>query len=308
MSSDALLAISRNLAIMAVFAVVLQVWLVSVFGRSAARRQVKLRLASHDELDVLPEEQESALVSGRLERTLVRAGVQLTQAKVLLYTVIVLTLSLGVAAIVGMKAALITPVAVLVLVFGYLRWRYQRRRREIYESLPGIVDNVIRSIDAGRSLEQALVASFADAPDVYEALVFRLRSAVDAGRDYTHLMDEFADLYEAPPLVFVAVALRTSSRFGSSIRPVLAQVSDSLRSQEQLRREFMAATAETRFTAAAFALFPPLIGVGLISLNANFRETLLHTSAGHKMLMMAGGLIAVAVVVIVRMVQGVGRD
>src|SRR5690625_660659 len=110
MSSDALLAISRNLAIMAVFAVVLQVWLVSVFGRSAARRHVKLRLASHDELDVLPEEQESALVSGRLERTLVRAGVQLTQAKVLLYTVIVLTLSLGVAAIVGMKAALITPV------------------------------------------------------------------------------------------------------------------------------------------------------------------------------------------------------
>src|SRR5699024_5227512 len=85
MSSEALLAISRNLAIMAVFAVVLQVWLVSVFGRSAARRQVALRLASHDELDALPEEQESALVSGRFERTLVRAGVQLTQAKVLLY-------------------------------------------------------------------------------------------------------------------------------------------------------------------------------------------------------------------------------
>lgn len=247
-------------------------------------------------------------MSGRFERTLVRAGIQLTYAKVLFYMVIAVTLTLGIAAVVGLMAAMVTPVVMLALVFGFMRWRYQRRRREIYESLPSIVDNVIRSIDAGRSLEQSLVDSFADAPAVYEALVFRLRSAVDAGRDYTHLMDEFADLYEAPPLVFVAVALRTSSRFGSSIRPVLSQVSDSLRSQEQLRREFMAATAETRFTAAAFALFPPLIGVALIALNANFRETLLHTSAGHKMLMIAGGLIAVAVVVIVRMVQGVGRD
>src|SRR5690625_5761887 len=101
-----------------------------------------------------------------------------------------------------MKAALITPVAVLVLVFGYLRWRYQRRRREIYESLPGIVDNVIRSIDAGRSLEQALVASFADATDVYEAFVFRLRSAVDAVRVYTQLMDEFTNIYVALSLQF----------------------------------------------------------------------------------------------------------
>lgn len=308
MSSEALLAISRNLAIMAILAVVLQVWLVAVFGRSAARRQIKMRLAAHDELDFSPEEQDAALVSGRFERTLVRAGIQLTYAKVLFYMVIAVTLTLGIAAVVGLMAAMVTPVVMLALVFGFMRWRYQRRRREIYESLPSIVDNVIRSIDAGRSLEQSLVDSFADAPAVYEALVFRLRSAVDAGRDYTHLMDEFADLYEAPPLVFVAVALRTSSRFGSSIRPVLSQVSDSLRSQEQLRREFMAATAETRFTAAAFALFPPLIGVALIALNANFRETLLHTSAGHKMLMIAGGLIAVAVVVIVRMVQGVGRD
>lgn len=308
MSSEALLAISRNLAIMAVLAVALQLGLMSVFGRSAARRHVKLRLAAHDELDYVPEQQEAALASGRFERTLVRAGVQLTQTKVLLYAVVIATITLGVAAVWGFSLAALVPVLFLVLVAIVMRWRYQRRRREIYESLPGIVDNVIRSIDAGRSLEHALVDSFSDAPEVYEALLFRLRSAVDAGRDYTHLMDEFAELYETPPLVFVAVALRTSSRFGSSIRPVLSQVSDSLRSQEQLRREFMAATAETRFTAAAFALFPPLIGVGLIALNENFRETLLHTSAGHKMLMMAGGLIAVAVVVIIRMVQGVGRD
>lgn len=309
MSSEALLAISRNLAVMAVLAVALQVWLMAIFGRSAARRKVNLRLAAHDELDVTPEEQDAALVSGgRFERILVRAGIQLTYGKVLLYVVVAITVILGVAAVVGVKAAVVALIVIVMLVFGIVHWRYQRRRREIYESLPNIVDSVIRSIDAGRSLEQSLVVSFADAPSVYETLVFRLRSAVDSGRDYTHLMDEFAELYEAPPLVFVAVALRTSSRFGSSIRPVLSQVSDSLRSQEQLRREFMAATAETRFTAAAFALFPPLIGVALIALNANFRETLLHTAAGHKMLMIAGGLIGVATVVIIRMVQGVGRD
>ena len=120
-------------------------------------------------------------------------------------------------------------------------------------------------------------------------------------------MDDFATLYNVSSLVFVAVALRTSSRFGSSIRPVLKKVSQALRSQQEMRREFIAATAEIRFTAVAFAMLPVGIGVALIAMNEGFRHVLLETDAGHKLLAVSITLIAVGALIIFRMVQGVGR-
>ena len=308
MSSEALLAISRNLAIMAVFAVVLQVWLIGARRRVYLNRVAKSRLVIHDENNLIKEDQVITLTSGFLEKLFLRSGIKLTQSRLALSIVLIVTITLGVSAVFGLLYILVMPIVFLVLFIAFFRIKYQRRRRVIYDSLPTVIDSVIRSVDAGRSLEQALVESFADAPDVYDPLVFRLRSAVESGRDYTYLMDQFAELYEVPPLVFVAVALRTSSRFGSSIRPVLKQVSESLRGQEQLRREFMAATAETRMTALIFAVLPPSLGVVAVMMNDSFKEVLFHTPAGNKMLLIAGGLILTGGLVILKMIQGVGRD
>ena len=203
--------------------------------------------------------------------------------------------------------AALVPVMAGGLAISYWYLRYQRRRRAVFEGLPDVIDDVVRGVDAGRSLEQALVDSFNDSDPVFAPLSFRLRSAVEAGRDYTGLMDDFATLYNVSSLVFVAVALRTSSRFGSSIRPVLKKVSQALRSQQEMRREFIAATAEIRFTAVAFAMLPVGIGVALIAMNEGFRHVLLETDAGHKLLAVSITLIAVGALIIFRMVQGVGR-
>lgn len=308
MSSEALLAISRNLAIVAVITVVLQAWLMEVRRRALIKRVARERLVIQEESELLKDDQVITLASGYLEKAFIRAGVQLTQFRLTVFILIAITVTLGVGAIFGVMLMLFTPFLLALAILVFFRFQYQRRRRVIYESLPTIVDGVVRSVDAGRSLEQALVESFATAPDVFEPLVFRLRSATESGRDYTHLMDQFAELYEIPPLVFVAVALRTSSRFGSSIRPVLKQVSESLRAQEQLRREFMAATAETRLTALIFAVLPPGLGVVAVMMNESFKEVLFHTPAGNKMLMIAAGLILTGGLIILRMVQGVGRD
>src|SRR5690606_16321699 len=132
-------------------------------------------------------------------------------------------------------------------------------RRYIFEGLPIVIDNVLRSMDAGRSLDQAMVESLNDAHEVFAPLAFRVRSAVEAGRDYAGLFDDYARLYQVPPLVLVAVTLRTTSRFGASVRPVLGQVAESLRNQQEMRREFMASTAETRMTATVFAAVPILL-------------------------------------------------
>lgn len=306
MDAEALLSAARNLAILSVFLLIAQWWFLRVRARQASKQHVNARLNSRS-VELSPVERDVKLVGGRFERLQLKAGLQLGQSALLFMVLAVLAATLLVLVLAGFLFALMVPVIAALLAVIYWNLRYQRRRRTVFEGLPGVIDDVVRGVDAGRSLEQALVDSFNEAAPVFEPLAFRLRSAVEAGRDYSWLMDDFAKLYKVPPLVFVAVALRTSGRFGSSIRPVLKKVSQALRSQQEMRREFMAATAETRFTAVAFAVLPLGIGAGLIAMNESFRDVLLGTDTGHKMLGVSIGLIVVGTLIIFRMVQGVGR-
>ncbi|KAA1174406.1 type II secretion protein F [Marinobacter salinexigens] len=244
---------------------------------------------------------------GPLETFLIRADLSITPNRMLLLLTIVIA---ALAILFVTRGFVELAVTVFFLVIGAVVWwrvRFQRQRRIIHEELPGIIDSALRNMNAGRSLEHSLVVGFDESSPVFQPLVFRLRNAVESGREYTGLFDDFAKLYNTPALILVALALRTSSRFGSSIRPVLEQVAASLRSQQELRREFLAATAETRFTAATFAVLPPGLAAFMVLTNEQYSDILVNTETGHNLLITAGVLQLLGIAVIWRMIQGVGR-
>ncbi len=305
MSSDALLSAARMLGLLAILVVVAQCWLLHYRRSRQMREVVGARIASQGEF--LEENSDSLLITGRLEKLLMKAGIRATQSGLLLLVLVFLVSSAVILALYGALAALLSLLGWLLLGWAYWNLRYQRLRRAIFDNLPTIIDNVLRSMDAGRSLDQAMIDSLREAPEVFAPLAFRVRSAVEAGREYAGLFDSYARLYEVPPMVLVAVTLRTTSRFGSSVRPVLGQVSDSLRAQQEMRREFMASTAETRMTAGVFAAVPILLSLYMVLTNDTYRDVLFGTDSGKVMLMVAGALQALGVIVILRMIQGVGR-
>ncbi|WP_417530883.1 type II secretion system F family protein [Marinobacter lipolyticus] len=244
---------------------------------------------------------------GPLERVLVQADIHWSIQRLVMLSVVLL----GALTIIAVSRGLVVFLVVLFFTVTALgvwwRMRFQKQRQTIHEELPGVVDAVLRNIDAGRSLEHSLITAFDESSPVFSPLVFRLRNAVESGREYTRLFEDFADLYKVPAMVLVAIALRTTSRFGSSIRPVLEQVSTSLRTQQAMRREFLAASAETRFTAVTFAVLPPALAAFMVLVNEEYSDVLLHTPTGHSLLLTAGILQVLGMVVIWRMIQGVGR-
>lgn len=244
---------------------------------------------------------------GPLERLLVQADIRWSVQRLIMMTTVLFLALAFVAVSRGLVALLVVVFFVVIATGAWWRLRFQKQRQTIHEELPGVVDAVLRNIDAGRSLEHSLISSFDEASPVFNPLVFRLRNAVEAGRDYTRLFEDFAELYKVPAMVLVAIALRTTSRFGSSIRPVLEQVSASLRSQQAMRREFLAASAETRFTAVTFAVLPPALAAFMVLINDEYSDVLLNTSTGHSLLLTAGVLQVIGMFVIWRMIQGVGR-
>lgn len=244
---------------------------------------------------------------GPLEKLLVQADIRWSMRRLVTMSAVLLLALAFIAVSRGLVVLLVVLFFVVVALGVWWRMRFQKQRQTIHEELPGVVDAVLRNIDAGRSLEHSLIAAFDESSPVFRPLVFRMRNAVEAGREYTRLFEDFADLYKVPAMVLVAIALRTTSRFGSSIRPVLEQVSTSLRSQQAMRREFLAASAETRFTAVTFAVLPPALAAFMVLVNDEYSDVLLNTSTGHSLLMTAGTLQVLGMVVIWRMIQGVGR-
>ncbi|MBJ6138617.1 type II secretion system F family protein [Marinobacter litoralis] len=293
-----------GLGFLAVVVVLLQFVVGHYRGMANLQKQSLRRLAPQE---VVEEKTVAGIRLGPVEQLMIKAGFQASVSRLLMLIVVLLGVIAAIVVVRGLLEALVAVVAFILIAVTLWRVKFERIRRQIFEELPGIVDAVLRSLSAGRSVEQSMLVAFDDASDAFEPLCFRLRSAISQGRDYTLVLDGFADLYSIPPLTQMAIALRTSARFGSPVRPVLQEVSKAIRSREELRREFMAATAETRFTAIVFAIMPPGLGAYVVLMNEEFSEALLNTAAGHTMMMTAGALQVVGTVLVWNLIRGVGR-
>ena len=291
MSSVAMLAAAEMLAALSILMLGVQLLWLRYRERRGINEHVRQRMS---EIVVLADDTEKTAKLNGFEKVLLRADIRLSRAKLATIAGLILVFIASVAVLRGGLVAAITALIVAVCLLMYWRFRFQKQRRLIYEELPGIIDSVLRYMSAGRSLESALVEAFKEASEVFSVLEFRLRSAVESGRSYTELFDEYAQLYKVPPLILVSIALHTSARFGSSIQPVFRQVADSLRSQQELRRVFLAATAEIRFTAAVFALLPMGLAAYMVLMNEKYSAVLLQADTGHMMLGVAGALQGVA--------------
>jgi len=270
---------------------------------SSIKKRVRNRLAR----EATVEEKASIIDLGPLQNLMLRAGIKVSPGKVIFLALVALTAIALTYLYRGVVEVLVLIFFILTALVTLWRVKFEKQRRKIYEELPGILDSMLRSISVGRSVEQSIVMAFADASPVFDPMVFRLRNAVAQGRDYTSVLDAFAAFYQVPAFTQVAIALRTSSRFGSSVRPILFEVSRAIRSQQELRREFLAATAETRFTAVVFALLPPALAVYMVVLNEQFSEKLLESDVGHTLLMISGGLQLLGILMIWNLIRGVGR-
>jgi len=259
-----------------------------IIGRIRAASEVHKRSRKRLEAEAITVETVQPVVSfGPVEHLLVRAGIPLSPAKVL-----------------GGAAVLVA----LIIAIGLTRGWIEAAAAIFFVVVAVVVlDSMLRSISVGRGIEQSVVTAFSDASAVFQPLVFRLKTAVSQGRDYTLVLDTFASLYQIPALTQMAIAFRTTARFGSSIQPVLQEVAKSIRARQELRREFMAATAETRFTAVTFAIIPPGLAVYMIVINEQFAEKLLESDAGHTLLMISGGLQLLGIILILNLIRGVGR-
>lgn len=132
-------------------------------------------------------------------------------------------------------------------------------RRRFLGSVESVLEHLIASLKAGRSLGQALeeAADRAD-PPVSEALgdvVGRYR----AGASLPSALSGLAERWPVPEVAYLAACLETHLRTGGDVTALLVNLNAVVRNRRQMIQDLCGRTSEARFSATLLALLPVLM-------------------------------------------------
>jgi tight adherence protein B len=194
-----------------------------------------------------------------------------------------------------------------LFIFGFLLpySRLQRRQAQIIAQVPLFIDQVLRSLSTGRSLESAIRFASNETLPPLRYVLDRVTRAADLGADMIESLTEAAKLHNLRELNLIALAMRISNNYGSSPRDMLESVVKMVRQQELARRELAAMTGETRMSAWVLGLTPIAIAVYIMVMNPHYLSILLEDTTGQTMMITAVVLQGMGVLILWRMLRSV---
>jgi tight adherence protein B len=180
-----------------------------------------------------------------------------------------------------------------------------RLRRRTLAQLPSFLNQVIRRVAAGASVELAINDSLVSINQPLSGILERAGRRVRLGYELHDSLEREAVITGLPEFHMLATVLRLNEQFGGSIRGVLENIVDILLVRQQGQRELKALTGETRITAVVLAALPVAAAGYMLLLNPTFFLDMWKDPFGHQLLVTAGAMQVLGVIVLWRMVRSV---
>jgi len=167
------------------------------------------------------------------------------------------------------------PMSLLLLValaiIGFLLpsyWLYRkvnRRKEQIFHTLPDLLDLITVSVEAGLSMDAALIRATETPQFVNDPLAMEIRNAsreTRAGKPRIEALKDMAERTMVDDVKAFVTMLAQTERFGTSLSQALRVHADSLRTKRrQIAEEAAAKTAIKLLFPLAFFVFPALLVV-----------------------------------------------
>lgn len=194
-----------------------------------------------------------------------------------------------------------------LFIFGFLLpySRLRRRQAQTIAQIPLLIDQVLRSLSTGRSLENAIRFATEESHPPLRYVLDRVTRAADLGADMAESLTEAAKLHRLRELNLIALAMRISNNYGGSPRDMLDSVVKMIRQQELARRELSAMTGETRMSAWVLSLAPLLIAAYIMMMNPSYLNILMEDATGQIMLVAALVLQGAGIFTLWRMLRSI---
>lgn len=239
-------------------------------------------------------------------RASIYAGFELTQKHAVILPVALLFTGMVGWMIYGLVGAMLT-LATTLFFFGFLLpySRLRKRQAQTIAQIPLFIDQVLRSLSTGRSLESAIRFGADESRPPLRYVLDRVIRASDLGADMVETLGEASRLHQLRELNLVALAMRISNNYGSSPRDMLDSVVKMVRQQEQARRELSSMTGETRMSAWVLGLTPLAIAGYIMVVNPSYLDVLLEEESGKTLMITALSMQAIGAFILWRMLRSV---
>ena len=145
----------------------------------------------------------------------------------------------------------------------WLKNRVESRQEAILQALPDALDLMLICIEAGQSLDQAIIRVSSEIvegfPDLGEELEI-VAQEIKAGKDKASVLRAFADRCDLPDIRSFVTVLIQSQSFGTSIAEALRVYAAEMRDKRVMRAEEKANVIPTKMTMGTMAFcVPPLL-------------------------------------------------
>jgi tight adherence protein B len=256
---------------------VIEAVFLSYARRSAARSQLKRRLATGDSA----QEQQQVLSRMRPKRSL--ANDQRLPPLAWLNRLIVQSgvqwgvgwlpaLFMGISAVVSLPVLLFTGHLVLAVVAGlvggagllvlFLNSMRNRRHRKLQTQLPEATDILVRSLRAGHPVASAIRLVANDLPDPIGTEFAIVADEMTYGLDLETAMENLGLRVGQKDVALIVTATRIQTSTGGNLAEILGCMSTAVRESLKVRMKVKALSAEGRWSAIILSILPfALFGV-----------------------------------------------
>ena len=156
--------------------------------------------------------------------------------------------------------------------------RQKERQEEMINGFPDSLDMMLVCVEAGQSLDQAIIRVSQELKSGFPALAEEygtVSNEMKAGKDKTQVLRDFSERTGVADIASFVTVLIQSTQFGTSIAEALRVFSAEMRDKRVMRAEEKANTLPTKMTLATMMFtVPPLLIILIGPSIYNIYETL----------------------------------
>jgi tight adherence protein B len=202
----------------------------------------------------------------------------------------------------GAKVALLSAAAVAFAPL-YIFYQIMTRRRHFAEQFPDALEAMVRSLQAGMSMDAAMrsVAEDFSAPLADEFR--RMNRQVQLGVPFSTTLRDFQRRVGIPEAQYFAATVIVQRETGGALADILAQLARIMRRRAMFQGKLKAMTSESRFTAWFIGAAPLAFILWKYLTDRPFLDFFLDDPTGQSMFRFSIGMILVGAVLLRHMMR-----
>jgi tight adherence protein B len=216
------------------------------------------------------------------------------------------SLGLGLVVAITGQQPLIILIAMCVgggVPFLFVLMKMRRRLRAFEDQLPDVLITIAASLKAGHSFKQGLQAVVDEGQPPASSEFKRVLTETSLGRPMDEALEAMAERAGSKNFEFAITAVTIQRQVGGSLASLFDMVADTVRQRQQFARKIRSLTAMGRMSAYVLAGIPFFLAFAIGFLNPGYIAPLFHTHAGHILIFLTLGMMAVGTAILKKIVS-----